>query len=153
MLSYEVVQSFVRPHHVFSFFLLFLRFNPTRIHVQKLLASGETPPQGHAETSFIDACVADAVTIESGSGGGVEPAHGATAEADVEMNGAIKTDEHQKTSPLLQTCVECEDQHAELVCLSCEEPFCRPCWGSLHRYVTDQWLQPKHVILQAQHKQ
>ncbi len=33
----------------------------------------------------------------------------------------------------LQTCIECEDQHAELVCLSCDEPFCRPCWGSLHR--------------------
>ncbi|CAM9195762.1 unnamed protein product [Scytosiphon promiscuus] len=33
----------------------------------------------------------------------------------------------------VQTCIECEDQHAELVCLSCEEPFCRPCWGSLHR--------------------
>lgn len=35
----------------------------------------------------------------------------------------------------IQMCVECEDQHAELECLTCDEPFCRPCWGSLHRYV------------------
>ncbi|CAM9487691.1 unnamed protein product [Sphacelaria rigidula] len=33
----------------------------------------------------------------------------------------------------VQSCIECEDQHAELVCLTCDEPFCRPCWGSLHR--------------------
>ncbi|CAN0096735.1 unnamed protein product, partial [Ectocarpus sp. 8 AP-2014] len=32
-------------------------------------------------------------------------------------------------------------QHAELVCLSCEEPFCRPCWGSLHR----QGKRAEHV--------
>jgi Protein of unknown function (DUF2009) len=31
------------------------------------------------------------------------------------------------------SCVECEDQTAELVCLSCSENYCRPCWGSLHR--------------------
>lgn len=33
----------------------------------------------------------------------------------------------------IQSCIECEDQHAELICLTCDEPFCRPCWGSLHR--------------------
>ncbi|CAM9519721.1 unnamed protein product [Ectocarpus sp. 12 AP-2014] len=41
----------------------------------------------------------------------------------------------------VETCIECEDQHAELVCLSCEEPFCRPCWGSLHR----QGKRAEHV--------
>ena len=39
----------------------------------------------------------------------------------------------QRAEQLQETCIECEDQHAELVCLSCDEPFCRPCWGSLHR--------------------
>ena len=42
-------------------------------------------------------------------------------------------EEEEEAPQALQTCIECEDQHAELVCLSCEEPFCRPCWGSLHR--------------------
>lgn len=41
-------------------------------------------------------------------------------------------DEGEERSAV-QTCIECEDQHAELECLSCQEPFCRPCWGSLHR--------------------
>ncbi|CAB1120350.1 unnamed protein product [Ectocarpus sp. CCAP 1310/34] len=41
----------------------------------------------------------------------------------------------------VETCIECEDQHAELVCVSCEEPFCRPCWGSLHR----QGKRAEHV--------
>jgi Protein of unknown function (DUF2009) len=36
-------------------------------------------------------------------------------------------------SEAVPSCVECEDQTAELVCLSCGENYCRPCWGSLHR--------------------
>ena len=44
-------------------------------------------------------------------------------------------EEEEGASQPLQTCVECEDQRAELTCLSCEESFCRPCWGALHRYV------------------
>lgn len=51
------------------------------------------------------------------------PSHGQTI--------AMANDEN--VSGDVQSCVECEDQHAELVCLSCEERFCRPCWGSLHR--------------------
>lgn len=52
--------------------------------------------------------------------------------------GMVMTDEEEEEEDEaapeeVQTCIECEDQHAELVCLSCEEPFCRPCWGSLHR--------------------
>lgn len=43
------------------------------------------------------------------------------------------------------TCIECEDQHAELVCLTCDEPFCRPCWGSLHRCV---WITSRHNLYQ-----
>ena len=32
------------------------------------------------------------------------------------------------------TCVECEDQPAELICVGCGgEGFCRPCWGGQHR--------------------
>eukprot|EP00049_Salpingoeca_infusionum_P002808 m.60090 g.60090 ORF g.60090 m.60090 type:complete len:566 (-) comp11799_c1_seq1:124-1821(-) len=31
------------------------------------------------------------------------------------------------------TCVECEDQQAELECTDCQEPFCRPCWDQQHR--------------------
>ncbi|CAM9144198.1 unnamed protein product [Choristocarpus tenellus] len=51
----------------------------------------------------------------------------------------IRTQENDKDVPGEQsespsTCVECEDQHAEMECLSCGEPFCRPCWGSLHRH-------------------
>ncbi|CAM9210888.1 unnamed protein product [Discosporangium mesarthrocarpum] len=44
--------------------------------------------------------------------------------------GGGDEEEFEKMS---NTCVECEDQHAEMVCLSCGELFCRPCWGSLHR--------------------
>ncbi|CAM9687403.1 unnamed protein product [Ascophyllum nodosum] len=47
----------------------------------------------------------------------------------------------QRAEQLQETCIECEDQHAELVCLSCDEPFCRPCWGSLHR----QGKRAEHV--------
>lgn len=115
--------------------------------MQKLLASGEAPSQGRPETAFVDAYMKDATAIDGRSGDGVEPVHGAatTTEAGAEANGAVcpneedEEDEHhqQKEPQPLPTCVECEDQHAELVCLSCEEPFCRPCWGSLHRYVVE----------------
>lgn len=46
---------------------------------------------------------------------------------------AVVMANNEDVSGDVPTCIECEDQHAELVCLSCEEPFCRPCWGSLHR--------------------
>lgn len=49
-------------------------------------------------------------------------------------DGAMADEQVDEDEPrAVQTCIECEDQHAELVCLSCDEPFCRPCWGSLHR--------------------
>jgi hypothetical protein len=31
------------------------------------------------------------------------------------------------------TCCECEDQPADVHCIDCNEPFCRPCWGGQHR--------------------
>lgn len=43
--------------------------------------------------------------------------------------------ESDGAEPEILMCIECEDQHAELMCLTCDEPFCRPCWASLHRYV------------------
>ncbi|CAM9863004.1 unnamed protein product, partial [Ectocarpus fasciculatus] len=49
--------------------------------------------------------------------------------------------EEEAGSREVETCIECEDQYAELWCLSCEEPFCRPCWGSLHR----QGKRAEHV--------
>ncbi|CBJ48735.1 conserved unknown protein [Ectocarpus siliculosus] len=54
---------------------------------------------------------------------------------------AMEEEEEGAGSREVETCIECEDQHAELVCLSCEEPFCRPCWGSLHR----QGKRAEHV--------
>jgi len=30
-------------------------------------------------------------------------------------------------------CCECEDQVAEVVCEGCDELYCQPCWGSIHR--------------------
>ena len=30
-------------------------------------------------------------------------------------------------------CCECEDQAASLLCVQCDERFCKPCWGSQHR--------------------
>lgn len=55
---------------------------------------------------------------------------------DAQGAGAMaddREDEGGDEDKAVQTCIECEDQFAELVCLSCDEPFCRPCWGSLHR--------------------
>lgn len=63
-----------------------------------------------------------------------------------DVSGATSTDEDNEEGEegapqALRTCVECEDQRAELTCLSCEEPFCRPCWGSLHRCVSRVWVR------------
>lgn len=51
----------------------------------------------------------------------------------VSSSSVMNEEEEEEAPQEIQTCIECEDQHAELVCLSCDEPFCRPCWGSLHR--------------------
>lgn len=59
-----------------------------------------------------------------------------SGERAAEEKKVEEEEEEEAPQVALQTCVECEDQRAELTCLSCEEPFCRPCWGSLHRCVS-----------------
>eukprot|EP00053_Salpingoeca_punica_P013942 m.126556 g.126556 ORF g.126556 m.126556 type:complete len:607 (+) comp16341_c0_seq1:216-2036(+) len=33
---------------------------------------------------------------------------------------------------VVHMCVECEDQEAALLCVTCDEPFCGPCWAQQH---------------------
>mmetsp|Transcript_30590 Transcript_30590/g.40416 ORF Transcript_30590/g.40416 Transcript_30590/m.40416 type:complete len:746 (-) Transcript_30590:92-2329(-) len=52
--------------------------------------------------------------------------------------------EQKEESEDVLHCVECEDQHAEVLCQGCDEPFCKPCWGSIHRrgYRSEHHAQP-----------
>lgn len=129
---------------------------PRRLSVllQNLLASSrQAPAQPRPEPASTRSQVA--AMAKAGAAApvdGFEPSHcttaveGAREEVAVvngtsaeDVTGATSTDEdneEEEGAPqALQTCVECEDQRAELTCLSCDEPFCRPCWGSLHRCV------------------
>lgn len=125
-----------------------------------LAASGQAPAQQRPAPPLTDSQVA--ATAKAGAAvsvDGFESSHGTTAVEGAgevaavngtgglagtsaeDASGSTSTDEdneeeeeEEEGAPqALQTCVECEDQRAELTCLSCEEPFCRPCWGSLHR--------------------
>lgn len=130
-----------------------------------LAASGQAPAQQRPDPSLTDSQVAaTAIAGAAVSVDGFESSHGTTAVEGAgevaavngtgglagtsaeDASGSTSTDEdneeeEEEGAPqALQTCVECEDQRAELTCLSCEEPFCRPCWGSLHRCVSRGWI-------------
>lgn len=117
--------------------------------LQNLLASsGQAPAQRRPEPALTDsqmAATAKARAASSVEGAREEAAAvngtGSLAGTSAEdVSGTTSTgednEEEEGASQPLQTCVECEDQRAELTCLSCEESFCRPCWGALHRYVS-----------------
>lgn len=138
--------------------------------LQKLLASsGQAPAQRRPEPASSGSQVAAAAKAgAAASVDGFKSSNGTTAAKEVaaavngtdtssSLAGAAAEDVSGTTSTstdedneeeggeegapqALQTCVECEDQRAELTCLSCEEPFCRPCWGSLHRCVSRAWV-------------
>lgn len=74
------------------------------------------------------------------------PASAAPVTARFEQQAtAVTTKLLENQQPLLQaqvgccaptdcvTCCECEDQPADVHCIQCDEPFCRPCWGGQHR--------------------
>lgn len=106
---------------------------------QKLLALGKGSVSYLSERGDGESSACDAVSVEGGSVEnpqcGTEVCLQAGQQAVPDVFFGVQGQLHLKRAVVeeVETCTECEDQHAELVCLTCDEPFCRPCWGSLHR--------------------